>query len=224
MTSNFGFKDGILIRIMTLEDLKRIEESIYDDEPLQSALENESEMKPPKSIIVSLEETHISMVSQGTSLVAIDEEDSGRIVGSVLAGCETFGDLQMYYEKIVALDDCAFKTVTIFELETKIKVNYFDRYGVSKVLYSQMTNVDASMRGKGLGTRLAAALMELGRSKGLPIMTAWCTSFYSARQKEAMGMECIYSQKYADYKDSNRQVVFKPPAPHTQLRVLAIKL
>ncbi|XP_060665851.1 arylalkylamine N-acetyltransferase-like 2 isoform X1 [Drosophila nasuta] len=224
MSTNFGKEDGVFIRIMTMDDYEKIGENIYNEEPLKLAMDNYLKIEPNQSQKNELEEYHHSMVKQGTCLVAINDENGGDIVGSVLAGCETLSDLQEYYAQVAAMEEGYYKTCTIFEFETKIKGNYFDRYGVSKVLYSHMTNVDASHRGKGLGARLAAALMELGRSKGFPIMIACCTSLYTARQKEALGMECIYSQAYADYKDANAQVVFNPPAPHTHVRVMAIKL
>jgi len=122
------------------------------------------------------------------------------------------------------MDQSTLKTSMIFIAEVEINSKIFEHYGVSKLLCSSVTNVDTSMRGMGLGKRLAAALMEVGRSKGFSLMSATCTSFYSARQKEALGMECIYSEAYEDYKDANGEIVLNIPAPHTHIRVLAIKL
>ncbi|XP_034098165.2 arylalkylamine N-acetyltransferase-like 2 [Drosophila albomicans] len=224
MSTNFATKDGILIRVMTKEDFKKIEESIYDEEPLRSGLEDDTKAEVQLALIEGLENYHNSLIEQGNCLVAINENDGGRIVGSVLAGCETYSNLQKNLALVAALDDGTFKRIATFEFETKIKVNYFERFGVSRVLLSHMTNVDASVRGKGLGTRLTAALIELGRIQGFPIMIAFCTSFYSARQKKALGMECIYTQAYQDYRDANGEAVFKPPAPHTHTRILATKL
>ncbi|XP_060647895.1 arylalkylamine N-acetyltransferase-like 2 [Drosophila nasuta] len=224
MTTNFGTKDGILIRVMTKDDLRIIENSIYDEEPLQLALVGNSKAQMHQSLIEILDKFHNSMVEQGTCLVAINEKDGERIVGCILAGCETSDDLQEYHAQISTLDECAFKTVGIFECETKIKVNYFQYYSVSKVIYAAMINVDASMRGRGLRARLANVLKELGRSKGFKVIKAWSSSFYSARQMEGVGMECIYRQPYADYKDAKGQVIFKPPALHSELRISALKL
>ncbi|XP_051858253.1 arylalkylamine N-acetyltransferase-like 2 [Drosophila albomicans] len=181
---------------MTKDDLRIIENSIYDDEPLQLALVGNSKAQMQQSLIEILDKFHNSMVEQGTSLVAINEKDGERIVGFILAGCETSDYLQEYYAQISALNECAFKTVGMFECETKIKVNYFQLYSVSKVIYAAMINV----------------------------IIAWSSSFYSARQMEGVGMECIYRQPYADYKDAKGQVIFKPPAPHSELRILAFKL
>ncbi|EDW55828.1 GM16970 [Drosophila sechellia] len=58
--------------------------------------------------------------------------------------------------------------IMLSKIEREAKL--FERFGISKLLYSHITSVDASMRGKGLGSRLAATLMEVGRAKGFPAM------------------------------------------------------
>ncbi|XP_017856762.1 PREDICTED: dopamine N-acetyltransferase-like [Drosophila arizonae] len=168
------------------------------------------------------DEYYISMVEQGTSLVAIDEKNGGRIVGIVLAAAHVPSDLNRYSTGVLALTD--FERIDIFIAKVENAANLFQRYGVSKMLCSHITNCDATMRGKGLGARLTVALIEVARSKGCPLLVANCTSFYSARQKQALGMECVYKLAYEDYKDETGQVVFNPPEPHTHIRVMAIKL
>ncbi|XP_034474222.1 dopamine N-acetyltransferase-like [Drosophila innubila] len=213
MSVNFGSKDGILIRTMTVEDYKQIDGNVFKDEPLKSSLDKE-----PKEIEEArkkrFDDYHIRLIENGTCLAAINENDNGRVVGVVLAYGQVPSDMKNYHKS----------AISNFLSEAEVKANLFARYEVSNVLISHITNVDASMRGKGIGSRLAVALMELGRSQGYPLMAAFCTSFYSARQNEALGMECVYSQAYADYKDENGKVVFNPPAPHTHLRIMAIKL
>ncbi|XP_034474219.1 dopamine N-acetyltransferase-like [Drosophila innubila] len=224
MSTHFGSKDGILIRIMKLEDYENLKVfmggNFYNGEPLCAFSGEDVQQCCEKED----NDYHISMIEQGTSLLAINENDGGRIVGFVLAGSQLSSDLEKHRKEADEMEKHSWGRIAVFLSEVERKVNIFERYGVSKLLYSHMTNVDASMRGKGLGTRLAAALMELGRSKGFPLMAAYCTSFYSARQKESMGMECIYEHAYADYKDAEGQVVFNPPAPHTHVRVLVISL
>ncbi|XP_034486858.1 dopamine N-acetyltransferase-like [Drosophila innubila] len=223
MSMNFGSKDGILIRTMTVEDYKQIDESVYSGEPLISCFEKEiKEIYEARRS--KFDDYHISLIEKGDCLVAINENDNGRIVGLVLAFGKVPSDLVEEHKWITQMPASPLKRIMMFNYEGRAKANLFERYGVSKLIYSHITNVNASMRGRGIGTRLAAALMELGRARGFPLMTAACSSFYSARQKEALGMECVYSQAYADYKDDDGQVVFNPPAPHTQLRILAIKL
>ncbi|XP_044251938.1 arylalkylamine N-acetyltransferase-like 2 [Drosophila takahashii] len=222
MTSNT--KEGVIIRSMVLEDYENVKlfmkKEYFTAEPLCKSsgeavhLQNEKEN----------DAINISMIAQGTSLLALDENDGGRIVGFVLAGAELPEDVERNCRIAETLEDNAWGRIFRIIAKAEHEANIFERYGISKALYSHVTCVAASMRGKGLGSRLAATLMDLGRSRGFPAMVAYCTSFYSARQKEALGMQCIYSLDYTDYKDDRGRVIFTPAAPHTTLQVMAIKL
>ncbi|XP_002133356.2 dopamine N-acetyltransferase-like [Drosophila pseudoobscura] len=214
-------KDGISIRTMTEKDYAAVKpfmkEHFFTGEPLGSStgepvhLQNEEDN----------DEYHLSMIRQETCLVALQGE---RLVGFVLAGAQCPEDVERHREEAEKMEDHAWGRICRLSSKVEGQVNLYERYGVSRVLYSHITNVAASMRGKGLGSRLAAALMEVGRAKGFPLMVAYCTSFYSARQKAALGMECIYSLSYQDYKDNAGRVIFKPAPPHTHFRVMVIQL
>ncbi|XP_023175156.2 dopamine N-acetyltransferase-like [Drosophila hydei] len=224
MPTELGTKDGILIRIMQVSDYPNVKifmaDNFYNGEPLcETAEENVQKCYEKEN-----DEYHISMIEEGTCLLALDQNNAGRIVGLVLAGPQIPSDLEKHRQEAAELEPNFWGRIAVFLSAVEIEANLFKRYDVPKLLYSHVTNVDATMRGKGLGARLAAALMEVGRSKGFPLMAAYCTSYYSARQKQALGMECVYEKAYADYKDANGQVVFKPAAPHTHVRVMAIKL
>ncbi|XP_037709592.1 dopamine N-acetyltransferase-like [Drosophila subpulchrella] len=222
MSSNT--KDGITIRIMTVEDYKNVKAFMKDDfflsEPLcQSTGESVHQQNEKDN-----DEYHLSMIAQGTCLVAIDENNGGRLVGFVLAGAQYPEDIEQHRIEAEAMEQHTWGRICILLSKIEREANIFERFGISKVLYSHITSVDKSMRGKGLGSRLATTLMEVGRSKGFPVMVAYCTSFFSARQKEALGMQCIHSLTYADYKDAQGRPIFTPAAPNTMARVMAIKL
>ncbi|XP_002051345.2 arylalkylamine N-acetyltransferase-like 2 [Drosophila virilis] len=221
MPTELDSKDGILIRTMTVADYQPLKTlmggNFFKGEPL-------GELYEPEWVIKFKDEYYISMIEQGTCLLAVDENNGGRIVGYVLAHAQTPDDLDRDRKRAAASEPNTWEDILVFLSRVDIEVNLFKRYGISELLFSFMTHVVAPMRGKGLGSRLAAALMEIGRKKGFPLMVAQCISYYSARQKEALGMECAYSIAYADYKDESGQVVFKPAAPHTHLRVMVIKL
>ncbi|XP_043642524.1 arylalkylamine N-acetyltransferase-like 2 [Drosophila teissieri] len=218
--------EGVTIRIMCLEDYENVKSYLRDEyytaEPLCHSSGEPVHLQNEKIN----DALYQSMIAEGISLVALDENDGGRIVGLVMA-CAIYpenasaGALRLDETK---LEDNAWTRIYHLVMKVKREVNLHERYDISKALYSDVTSVASWMRGKGLGSRLAATLMDLGRSKGFPHMVAFCTSFYSARQKKALGMECIYSIDYADYKDDEGRVVFAPAAPHTKVRVMAIKL
>ncbi|KAH8262954.1 hypothetical protein KR044_002540, partial [Drosophila immigrans] len=224
MPTNLGSKDGILIRIMRVDDYKAVKifmaEHFFRGEPMNDSIEEDVQ----KCYEKENDEYHIAMIEEETSLLAVNEDDGGTIVGIVLAGAQVPSDVEKHRKEAEELEPNGWGRIAVFNSLVERNANVFERYGVSKLLYSHITAVHGSMRGKRLGARLASALMEVGRSKGFPVMVASCSSFYSARQKEALGMECVYSHAYADYKDANGQVVFKTQPPNTHVRVLAIKL
>jgi len=207
---------------MTVEDYKQLNGNLFNDEPLSTFFEKKLK-ELPEARKKEKDDYHIRLVENGTCVVAINEDDNGRIVGWAPAYGQDPSDLE---EKRRGANDmrCPSKVIIRLLCDANIKSNLFERYGVPRILVSYITNVVESLRGRGLGSRLTAALMEVGRSKGFSLMTASCTSFYSARQKEALEMECVYSQSYEDYKDANGKLVLSLPAPHTHLGILAIKL
>ncbi|XP_017056599.1 arylalkylamine N-acetyltransferase-like 2 [Drosophila ficusphila] len=217
-------KDGITIRIMTKEDYKDVKAFMTDDFFLSEPLCQSSGERVHHQNEKENDEYHLSMIAQGTCLVALDENNGGRLVGFVLAGAQFPEDVEKHRIEAEAMEKHTWGRICVLLSKIEIEANLFERFGISKVLYSHITSVDTSMRGKGLGSRLAETLMEVGRSKGFPAMVAYCTSFYSARQKEALGMQCIHSLVYADYKDDQGRPIFTPKAPHKMARVMAIKL
>ncbi|KAH8415249.1 hypothetical protein KR215_011770 [Drosophila sulfurigaster] len=224
MCTNFGLKDGVFIRIMKVEDYDKVKnfmgDNFYNGEPLCAS--SGVDCQTPFEQL--FKDYHIWLIEQETCLIALDANDEERIVGVVLAGPSVESHLEEERVRAEEMAQGPLRDIYTFLTDIECKANLFKHYGISELLYSQITNVDAAWRGKGLGTRLAAALIEVGRSKGYSVMSATCTSFYSARQKMAMGMECIYAEAYADHKDANGEVILKPPAPHTHIRVLGIKI
>ncbi|XP_060665852.1 uncharacterized protein LOC132798132 isoform X2 [Drosophila nasuta] len=122
MSTNFGKEDGVFIRIMTMDDYEKIGENIYNEEPLKLAMDNYLKIEPNQSQKNELEEYHHSMVKQGTCLVAINDENGGDIVGSVLAGCETLSDLQEYYAQVAAMEEEASTTQTTCQRTSQQKM------------------------------------------------------------------------------------------------------
>ncbi|EDV54591.1 dopamine N-acetyltransferase [Drosophila erecta] len=217
-------KDGITIRIMTKEDYPSVKAFMKDDFFQSEPLCQSSGEKVHSQHEEANDEYHLSMIAQGTCLVAIDANNGGRLVGLVLAGAQFPEDLEKHRLEAESMEQNFWGRICKMLSKIEREADLFERFGISKLLYSHITSVDASMRGKGLGSRLAATLMEVGRAKGFPVMVAYCTSFYSARQKEALGMKCVHSLSYADYKGDQGRPIFTPAEPHTMARVMVIKL
>ncbi|KAH8378396.1 hypothetical protein KR093_011160, partial [Drosophila rubida] len=213
----------IIIRELTLEDFEQLKIFLRDryvvDEPLwQRYPEGQRQnMADPKK-----EEYRRNLIQQGTSLVALEGE---RIVGVALAGATYPSDVEQHRVDSEQLpNDTILGQVARFLAHVEAEANVLPRYNVAKAIYLNILGVDATVRRQGLGRRLVAALIEVARSRGFPLLVTTCTSLYSARVMSALGMECVHAQAYADYKDDAGSVVFQPQAPHTEASVMAMRL
>ena len=92
------------------------------------------------------------------------------------------------------------------------------------VQYVCHLGVDPAVQGRGIGRRLMEASRHLARSEGYPLLYIVCTSYYSAKIARAIGMQCVYSLPYAEFKDKDGNPVFTPPQPHTDVAVFVQKL
>ncbi|XP_068152541.1 arylalkylamine N-acetyltransferase-like 2 [Drosophila tropicalis] len=223
VASNISTENGIAVRIMSTEDYDQVElflrDHYYNADPLMMSCPGDLY----KFGIPYFDEMNLSLIKQNTSLIAIDELTNS-IAGVVIAGAQAENDVEEHRLLSEALGSNIFGCIERLVSEVERKSNVYQRFNVNKLLYSHVTCVDTLKRGQGLGVRLAKTLIKLGRAKGFKLMLALCSSFYSARQKHALGMECIYAQAYADYKDDEGRAILTPPAPHTHIRVMAMKL
>lgn len=215
-----------IIRELKVEDFEDLKVFLRDryliDEPLwQPYPEGQlANMADPKKM-----EYRLSLIRQGTSLVAIDTSDGDRIVGVALAGALYPEDVTQHcVDSEKTPSNSVFGKIARFLADVELHAKVFDRYDVPKALYLNILGVDSSVRRQGLGRRLVGGLMEVARSKGYPLLVTTCTSHYSARVMAALGLEVVYTQSYADFKDAQGNVVFTPQAPHTEASVMAIPL
>ena len=217
--------DNIQIRIIKEQDygevLEFMRKNFYAYEPLNVSKpmepENEEFFKPfiPQGLSLMAEEVLIS--AQG--------DETRKLVGATIAGKNDPGQVD-YLKKLAAQGDAKshFVHVMNFLVVLESGSNVFKRFGVTKTVHSHMTAVDESQRGKGIGIRLRKALMALGKERGYTLMTVDCTSYYSARQCENLGMECVNMIYYKDYVDAEGKPYFNVKPPHDRARSFVMHL
>lgn len=165
----------------------------------------------------------LEIIRQGLSLVAVDEND--RIVGMVLANRMLPEELEKNWLKTKETKPSDLLShVWYFLSKIEWDSQIFQRYDVPQALYLNILCVNATIRRQGLGGRLVRALMDVGRTKGFHLLFSTCTSHYSARVMAAQGLELVLAVKYADYRDEDGNPPIRPPAPHTETAVMAIRL
>ncbi|XP_030555596.1 dopamine N-acetyltransferase-like [Drosophila novamexicana] len=166
-----------------------------------------------------------SCIQQGTSLVAVDQSKDDRIVGVAYTGALNAKQLEQNWKELNREKRTQFmEHVKYYLINIKRNAQFFEQYGVSDVLYLKVLAVDSAVRRQGVARRLVTALIDVGRAKGYSLLVATCTGLYSTQLMASLGMDCVHSELYCDYKDDDGNVVFKPQAPHTKASVMALKL
>ncbi|GLV35327.1 speck [Carabus blaptoides fortunei] len=183
----------------------------FRDEPLnieQNLLETDEDTCP------ELEGYSIKSMHEGISLMAV--APAGDIVGICLNGVmdrqdpdeEEYECANEKFARILKLLDTVDREADVFG-------QFPD---VNKIISVKILSVDGSWRGKGIAKALMDRTRELAREMGHTLMRVDCTSHYSARAVARLGFECVYTLKYADYKE-NGKPVFVPEPPHSEVKV-----
>lgn len=163
------------------------------------------------------------IIRQGFSLAAVDEND--RIVGIAFAKVMQSEELEKNWREVSEHKPTDLLShVYYFLSKLKWESRVFQRYNTSQALYLYILSVDATVSRQGLGRRLVGALIELGKSKGLSLLFTTCTGDFSQRVMASQGLDVVLSHCYENYKDKNGNAPLKPPAPHKEASVMAIKL
>ncbi|KAJ9582977.1 hypothetical protein L9F63_022681 [Diploptera punctata] len=153
------------------------------------------------------------MLAEGLSLMAISKNDQN-ILGICLNKCKIKNKTPEYRDDKIGR----------FLNEVESGVNIWELGKTDRAFSINILAVSESSRGTGVGKALMEHSREKARSAGYSLLYVLCTSYYSDRIARNMGMQCVYTLPYSEYKDEQGNPVFVPPAPHTQATVLIEKL
>ncbi|KAG4066354.1 hypothetical protein HA402_000578 [Bradysia odoriphaga] len=214
-------KDNIIIRVANENDaedmLEFLRKYYFTEEPI--TLGNEPKQQSPED-----EDFHISLLSIGASIIAIDSDRNGQIVGAVLAGPVEPTEADDMLDEAKSCKDKKWSEILCLLAHLDIQANIYERYSVDRALHVHALAVHSRTRGQSIGRRMMEKCMENGKKLGYPLLCADCSSVYSIRMAEKLHMDCIGSLAYEDYRDDNGRQVFRPPHPHTHIKTFAIIL
>lgn len=211
------------VRVLRQEDFDEFKRFLIDHFYTQEPLLQTPGYHERVEISPELWKQRLEALGQGLSLVAVDEND--RFIGVAFAEAMDSEELGKNWLEVNGQKPKELLPhIHYFLSNLEEKSNIFEHYNVTQALYLCILTVDASACGKGLGRRLVGALIELGRSKGFPLLVATCTSVYSQRVMAAQGMEVVLSHRVEDYKDEDGNQPLRPPSPHKEASVMAIRL
>lgn len=218
--------DNIRIRRIKLSErdevLNFLRIHFYPDEPLN--IGSAQKHQDPED-----EEFNISQIAHGTGLMAVQQHIvngflSERIVGVLLSGPKYSNEAEHLFKAAARHGSTNWGKIVEILAQAERDSNVYERYNVESALHIHVLGVDGSLRGRAIGTRLIEKLKDLGRELKYPLMTLDCSSLYSAKLSERLGMDCVNAIKYADYLDKEGKVVYNPPLPHEYLKTYAMRL
>jgi ribosomal protein S18 acetylase RimI-like enzyme len=104
------------------------------------------------------------------------------------------------------------------------KANYCERFGVEESLHMHIVSVHPIYRGQQIARKLFESCLSIAKSKNFKLISVDCTSSYSARIAESLGMECISTVTYQEYNNYLGKCLFIPNLPHNEIKSFARRL
>lgn len=199
----------IIYRVANESDKEKVGKFLYDhfwpDEPTFKAA----------GVLPNKEENDdvLKCIDYGTCTIA--EDQNGTIAGVRLAKVRVPADIEKPAEKPWTQLDKILEFLRVVAL----KANIFEKYNTDKLLQSMLICVSRDFRGKGVGLKLYSENMELGKRLGFKAYVCDCTSAFSAKLCEKLGMEVIAAIEYTECLDENGEQLFKPEAIHDKIRM-----
>lgn len=203
------------VRVATPEDYDKVLEFIrihyYAEEPLTIGVEP----KQPDSYDV---EFNMSSISHGTSVVAVEGD---KILGVFLAAPKYSDEAQHIKEEAEKLAGTKWAQILGILYHVEIGANVFERFGVEKAVHGHVLSVHKDARGKNVGGQIIEKVWEVAKEKGFQLFTSDCTSYYSAKLMERLGMTLVNDFPYSQYRDTNDNQIFNPPEIHKSIQTFA---
>ncbi|GFG32439.1 hypothetical protein Cfor_02537 [Coptotermes formosanus] len=192
-----------------------LRQAFYRHEPI-----NVSVGAPPDRPINAI--FALQLLSEGKSLLAVSR--NGRRILGFCANTEIRPNANDNSTKQTTFTEPTYNKIFAFFDKIEGSADIWKKTDAHRAMCIRVLGVDPAVCGRGIGRRLMEATRHKARSEGYPLLCIMCTSYYSAKIARAIGMQCVYSLPYSEYKGEDGNAVFKPPQPHTDVTVFLQKL
>lgn len=206
---------NIAIRVATEDDrekfLKLFREAYYQEEPLTLSHPTPGHTRDDEVFTVT------SQLEHGTCLIAIDEEN-GQIAGALAAGPLEDGSAEEMIEAAKTTETEKWRDISLFLAYIEKKADLFVRLNIPNAVHIQALGVHRDYRGQRIGERLFQFCFDNAARLNYPLVSADCTSIYSVRIAEKMGMENVSTVTYDEYAERIGRQLFKPREPNLEIK------
>uniref|UniRef100_A0A1L8DBV7 aralkylamine N-acetyltransferase n=1 Tax=Nyssomyia neivai TaxID=330878 RepID=A0A1L8DBV7_9DIPT len=162
----------------------------------------------PKEPTKEDEEFSLSCIPTGLSVVC--EDSNKNIVGVLL--CHEVDNSTLTERKISteSIEDPKWRTILTFLNYMEELTSICSRLNVTKGIQFSVLGVDPEQRGKSIGLKMMQKAAENALENKFMAIGSVCTSIFSARIAEKLGMECVASVPYSEWKNSEGKTIFSP--------------
>lgn len=205
----------IIFRVATESDIDKITEfqrkNFFFEEPINKAYQSTTKD-------ISMENKFVlSLVPDGNVIFGIDSFND-RIAGIVSFGEITRNYSKESWEESETTTDPTWRDILKFMSYIEAKSNCCERLKVPASLHIHSVAIDHDYRGRSLGKKLFEKVFEVARDRKYQLVDAECTSVYSSRIAESLGMELIATTTYKEYNEKIGKKMFIPTPPNTDIR------
>jgi Predicted acetyltransferase len=195
-----------------VEFLRRV---FYKHEPTNVSLGAPPD-RPTNSILA------LQYLSENKSLLAVSR--NGRRILGFCGNAEVTPNTNENVINQTIFTEPTYNIIAEFCHRIEVSADIWKQTGADRAVCIRQLGVDPEAQGRGIGRRLIESSCQQARSEGYPLLYIMCTSYYSAKIARAIGMQCVYSLPFAEYKDRDGNPVFTPPQPHTEVALFVQKL
>jgi GNAT superfamily N-acetyltransferase len=164
----------------------------------------------------------MSHIAHETVLIALDDKND-KVIGACIAGPKEAGDAEKMLEESEKSEK---KWGDIQKLVAYIgkKADVFGKFNVEKALYCHALAVHRDYRGNKIGQKLFEKSFENAKKLNFKILFADCTSVFSIKISEQVGMECVSTVTYDEFNKVIGQELFLSHPPNTQIKTFVKRL
>lgn len=209
----------IAIRVAKTSDhdevLKFIREHYYKEEPITIS-------HPEPGHTIDDENFSMSHIVHDTVLIACDVNQN-KTVGVLIAGPIEAGDADAMLENSKNSSK-KWGDIQQFLAYIEKKADVLGRFNLDRGIHCHILTVHQEYRGNGIGQKLFKYCFENGRNLNYKLMSVDCTSIFTCRIAERLGMECISTVTYDEYNEILGEKLFIPREPNFEVRTFVKEL
>lgn len=196
-------------------NLELLREHYYKEEPITISHPEPGHTKDD-------EEFTVSHIFPGTSLVAVDSEKD-QIVGVFLAGEIEHGDAEKMLED-AEKSEKKWSDIQKLLAYIETKADVLRKFKVEKALHCHALSVHRDYRGNKIGQKLFEKSFENAKKLNFKFLSTDCTSIFSIKIAEQVGMECVSTVTYDEYNKVIGHELFKTCSANNEIKTFVKQL